>query len=166
MQTYLLTQPEKSLKEITEGSNFYSSLWLRQGLAAPWILPPQKIVLKYQLPCSKQPVLPTATISEDAYKPNCKVEISREMAQGHIAHSHQLTKVKSNSLRRMMTFKFFQKSLFNRGTGSSPHLDWQSLAWNQDRCCLEGSPREAVRYYGLSAPWPLAWTPLLCFELL
>lgn len=71
----------KSFKDIIKGNNFYSSLWLRQGLAASRVLSAQKFVLKYQLPCSKQPVLPTATmIFEDTYKPNCKVEISREMA--------------------------------------------------------------------------------------
>lgn len=104
--------------------------------------------------------------SEGTHKPNCKGERLRDMRWGHIPHFRQWNKMKSNSLRRMSTSKFFLKSLFSRGTGSSLRLDWQSLAWNQDRCCWEGSLHEAVRYFGLLAPWPLTWTPLLCFELL
>lgn len=139
----------KTCKEIIKGNNFYSSLWLGQGLAASWVLSFQKFTLL----CSKQPMLPTTTvISENTHKPNCKVEISREMAWGHIKHFHQLNKIESNSLRSMAVSKFSLKPVFSRSTGSSPHLDWQSLAWNPDWSCLEGSPHEAVRYFGLSAP--------------
>lgn len=125
VQIYLLTQPEKSFKDIIKGINFYSSLWLRQVLAASQVLSVQKFMLKYQLPCSKGTCATSSNINLWKYlQAKLQGRDIREVDWGHIAHFHQLNKRKSNSLRRTMTSKFFPKSVFNTSTGSSPRLDW------------------------------------------